>query len=383
MTERYSKIFTLSENLYATGSPVVIEAGALQKDNKTGSVFAQIKMKNITAQTIKVVKAKLTLFDVAGNILTDGVEQQYLDLKVARDESFGSKTAIKLKEATARSFTVNIVEVVFEDGSMWSGTASPWEILSEPISLINYFNDEELVKQYELKYGSPCHTMLLEEKDLWHCTCGALNKDNEVKCHECGKEFKALKELNLDALNLEKEMRLEAERIAAKKRAEEERKAAELAEQKAEIARAKEKVDKKKMTIIFAVSLIAMAIIISIINVNMCTQMRETLKGKTVSGSYTYYGTGTHDIYEIYFVDENYCNINIHYTDDLYGSYHEKYENVPYEISGGIWGLEFDWDDNIIPNHSATPFEIDKRNGKIIISTTNFNSNKSLIMDEE
>ena len=36
MSERYSKVFALSENLYATGSPIIIEAGALQKDNQTG-----------------------------------------------------------------------------------------------------------------------------------------------------------------------------------------------------------------------------------------------------------------------------------------------------------------------------------------------------------
>ena len=155
MSERYSKVFALSENLYATGSPIIIEAGALQKDNQTGGILAQIKMKNISAKVIKAVKVKLTLFDVAGNILADGVEQQYLDLRVVRDESFGSKSAIKLKESTTRSFAVNIIEVVFEDGSVWSGTANPWETLSKQTALINHFNDEELVKQFELTFGSP------------------------------------------------------------------------------------------------------------------------------------------------------------------------------------------------------------------------------------
>ena len=155
MSERYSKVFALSENLYATGSPIVIEAGALQKDNQTGSILAQIKMKNISAKVIKAVKVKLTLFDVAGNVLADGVEQQYLDLSVSRDESFGSKSAIRLKESTTRSFSVNITEVVFEDGNVWSGTANLWETLSEPAILIDYFNDEELEKQFEIKYGSP------------------------------------------------------------------------------------------------------------------------------------------------------------------------------------------------------------------------------------
>ena len=35
MSERYSKVFSLPENLYAEGAPVVIAAGALLKDNQT------------------------------------------------------------------------------------------------------------------------------------------------------------------------------------------------------------------------------------------------------------------------------------------------------------------------------------------------------------
>lgn len=33
MGDRYSKLFALPENLYSAGAPVVIAAGALQKDN--------------------------------------------------------------------------------------------------------------------------------------------------------------------------------------------------------------------------------------------------------------------------------------------------------------------------------------------------------------
>jgi len=39
MNERYTRVFSLPENLYATGSPVVIAAGALLKDNQTGKFW--------------------------------------------------------------------------------------------------------------------------------------------------------------------------------------------------------------------------------------------------------------------------------------------------------------------------------------------------------
>ena len=42
MSERYTRLFALEENLYSDGSPVVISAGALLKDNQTGAVLAQL-----------------------------------------------------------------------------------------------------------------------------------------------------------------------------------------------------------------------------------------------------------------------------------------------------------------------------------------------------
>ena len=40
MSERYTKLFDLSENLYTESAPVVIAAGAILKDNQTGKILA-------------------------------------------------------------------------------------------------------------------------------------------------------------------------------------------------------------------------------------------------------------------------------------------------------------------------------------------------------
>lgn len=61
-TARYTKLFTLPERLYASGSPVVIEAGALTKDNNTGRVFVQLKFRNIGDKTIKALSVTLKAF---------------------------------------------------------------------------------------------------------------------------------------------------------------------------------------------------------------------------------------------------------------------------------------------------------------------------------
>ena len=52
MSERYSRLFSLSENLYAEGAPVLIAAGALLKDNETGKVLAQLKLRSISDKKI-------------------------------------------------------------------------------------------------------------------------------------------------------------------------------------------------------------------------------------------------------------------------------------------------------------------------------------------
>ena len=175
---------------------------------------------------------------------------------------------------------------------------------------------------------------------------------------------------SIEEINLKKEQeRLEAIRKAEAKKAEEERLAKE----------------KKKKTIItlssIACAIVAIIIIISIAGANMCTQMRETLTGKTVSGTYSYYGTyhTTRKTYTIRFINENYCHITL--DDDEYGV--SEYDNVPYEITGGVFGLKFNWDKDIGPYHSVEPFEIDSSSGSIEMYTPNFNSHTSMSMDEE
>ena len=81
MSERYSRLFALPENLYASGSPVVIAAGALLKDNQTGKVIAQLKLRNIGNKAIKAATVSIIPFDTVGNPLGEPIQYQYLDLK--------------------------------------------------------------------------------------------------------------------------------------------------------------------------------------------------------------------------------------------------------------------------------------------------------------
>lgn len=218
MSERYSNVFTLQQNLYAVGSPVLIAAGTLLKDNQTGRVVAQLKFRSISNNIIKAVKVKLDLFDTAGNPIAESVVFDYLDLSASRDAEFGQKTPVPVPENKARSYKAAVTEVVFADKSIWTATGEAWEPLSSPAPLT--ISDPELLNQYQLRFGSNSRYTPKEEKGLWHCTCGALNHAGE-NCHVCRNSLFELQTVDMAELEADKDARLEqeAKQVAEKKAA--------------------------------------------------------------------------------------------------------------------------------------------------------------------
>lgn len=217
MSERYSRLFTLSQNLYAVGAPVVISAGALLKDNQTGKVLAQLKIKNIDSKTVKAVTIRINMLDAANKPLDNTVEYQYLDLSVSRDMEFGQKIPIMLPDRTARAFSVSVVRVIFFDNSEWTGNEDPsvWVPLALPVELEQSLKDKELVKEYKLKYGQKCQYMPVQHQDLWICSCGHINHANETKCSNCVNTLSGLLAVDFAELEKSKKARLEQESIRA------------------------------------------------------------------------------------------------------------------------------------------------------------------------
>jgi hypothetical protein len=211
MSERYTRLYALTENLYSAGAPVIIAAGALQKDNETGKVFAQIKFRSISVNGIKAVKLKIVPLDTVGKPIGGEFEYQYLDLAAHRDTEFGAKVPVPIADVTTRSFSAAVGEVVFTDNTVWAASGAAWEPLSAPVSLENSLNDAELAKQYRLKFGTSCKYIPSEQKDLWTCACGALNHESESVCHSCGGKLAELKAIDFAALKEERDARIATE----------------------------------------------------------------------------------------------------------------------------------------------------------------------------
>ena len=143
MAERYTRLFALPNNLYSAGTPVILSAGVILKDNNTNRILAQPKFKNISRKKIKALKICLNLGDSVGRQIDETVSYEYLDLDVARDQEFGQKQAIYLPSYTARSFRVVLREVAFEDNSVWTGEND----VSKPLPTQKPITDIELSKE--------------------------------------------------------------------------------------------------------------------------------------------------------------------------------------------------------------------------------------------
>lgn len=212
MTERFKKLFTLEPNLYTENSPVIISAGALQFDNETGKILAQIKFKNISNKNIKCISVSIQQLDTIGRTLGEPILYQYLDLDINRDIEFGSKTPIYLSDQTARSFKIEITEIIFKDDTVWSpAKESIWESIPEQNKL--YPNDSELLDQYHLDINPKGEKEFFKYKDIWKCSCGVINKENENSCHTCHFPLNKMENVNTEILMTSLQKRKEQEKL--------------------------------------------------------------------------------------------------------------------------------------------------------------------------
>ena len=211
MNSRFEKLFSLPENLYALGAPVVIAQGFLLKDHEKEVLLAQLKLKNISRQVISAVKLSLVPVDDNGDALADKMTYAYQNLSAARDEFFGQKSAVIVAAAEATGFLACVQEVTFADETKWTAEAdAQWTPLPAQMDLLSLLQgDEELVKQYQMEYTPEAKFQPVIDRDVWCCTCGAVNMRDETACHLCGCELEALSKVDFRVLNAKKLARLD------------------------------------------------------------------------------------------------------------------------------------------------------------------------------
>ena len=224
MAERYEKVFSQADNLYCTGAPLVLEKGALLKDGLTQNIVAQLKFKSIQDKVIKAVTVKILSYDTLGKPLKEETQYQYLDLFVKRDESFGEQVPIIVVNSQTRSYQIIVSQVIFVNNTIWTGN-EVWTPLAQAPSCNKVFQEPELCKQYSIEFGSKKGRMHSIQRDLFICACGAINRLDEEKCHQCGLPKEKLLNFDKNVLQKNCQIRLEKEEAERLRRvAEQERK---------------------------------------------------------------------------------------------------------------------------------------------------------------
>ena len=275
--ERYTSLYRLPENQYTAGSPVLLEAGALLKDSRTGAVLVQLKMRSVSAKPIRAVMVAVDAFDVSGAPLEGVAEYQYLDLSVPRDEPLGQHQAIVLPDANTRRASVRCTRVVFADGTSWEADPSAvWSPLPERTTLEEALS-QELAEQYR-RDTAACAQMLPQRcGSLWSCACGALNSAEEKVCHRCG--------LSLDAQLAALDETVLREHLAAYKEAEA-KKAEELCRREKERQAERRRKTKKTLAIALPAAAVCAAAVILITTVIVPNQKHKEALALIEAGDY-------------------------------------------------------------------------------------------------
>lgn len=234
MDEQFTRLKLLPRNLYTEGSPVLIMAGALLRNNERGQILAQLKFRNLSNKSISAIKVKLNTFDAFEQPLDEDIEYQYLDLDIKPHSFHLDRRGILLKNANVRNFSVSVSEVMFDERSIWKSDAM-FEPAPTPKKLEDFL-PKPIIEQYNRDTNDSAIYEPIEYKDIWFCTCGRANKSEDGECFYCKRDkHKLISAYNYDLIaehlaeyKKQEAEKAEAQRIKQEKiKAEKERKAEE------------------------------------------------------------------------------------------------------------------------------------------------------------
>ena len=199
MSRRYIELYSLPSPMIASNSPVLVLDGALLMDRFSEKLFTCLTMQALDDRGIHALQVQLLLYDEVGAPLPGIFEYRYNSLKAKRDTVFGKEILIPVSNRNVRSFTVNITEVTFADYSIWTNSVSLQNV-GKLQKLEEAIKDESIAKEFEIQYGSDCKYLPSDETIIWYCACGAINRADEERCHNCRRKLAALQNISYDKL---------------------------------------------------------------------------------------------------------------------------------------------------------------------------------------
>ena len=210
------------------GAPILINEVALIKDTVDNEILLRITMANSVEDPVIAVAVKIHMWDVFGDeVAVNGspvMDYVYQDMIFSPQSIYGNTVAIKMP-GSVRRVEVKITRVVFSNGKVWRTVPENYVHVQAQDLLEG--TDEFLSTLRDDGEKYPPLLTYIDNEESWQCTCGGVNKISDNECYRCGrrKDY-CKKEYSADPIHNKFTLFLaEKERIAAEqKRIEEERK---------------------------------------------------------------------------------------------------------------------------------------------------------------
>ena len=213
MSDRFAILDSSNSITYNEDLPVLVQGANLLQDSQTGRLFAQLKLQSISPKQISSVGVEIETLDTQNRIV-ETCNYVYGNLHLYRDNTTGDSVLVPLEDNRGRRIRVNVCSVIDSNGQEVTSTNKDIKSFWPQGTLLESLGgDKEMLKQYQLMYGT-AHTFAPSKPPgLWTCSCGAINSDGEDICHKCGFLKEEILNPNLTQLREATDQRLIQEKL--------------------------------------------------------------------------------------------------------------------------------------------------------------------------
>ena len=178
-------IMVLPDNMYFTGSPIMVVSGRVVQDENTFQNKLFLNMKNLSGYTINSVILKAFLLNDNNEIMASQ-DIGFQGLSVLDNKNFGDDRFFILPGINFSSITLMLCQVVYLDNTPWTGNEYMLEVVPGQELVSRVFNNSKVTKKYMERFGEKANRVYSTYSDLWLCTCGSIHKNNMNFCSDCG-----------------------------------------------------------------------------------------------------------------------------------------------------------------------------------------------------
>ena len=209
-------LFELRGNEYMHDCPLLLKSGSLFEAGGTRHKYVVLVFRNLSMKKVISAEVELYAFD-SGKIQVGGATtHHYAGETVGEGEEFGENEEIRLSYDRTAMFVPLLVNVTFEDGSMWkNANHTLFRPLPRQEEAAGIFPLPELMKQYQIEINEEAVYLPRQIGDLWLCACGEINTEESCRrCHATHEQvFRAT---DMDYFKKRLQERLQAEELQQK-----------------------------------------------------------------------------------------------------------------------------------------------------------------------